>query len=333
MLLDPLQSRLLFEHALANGYAILAVNADSPAAVGDCLEAARQVEAPIIIESSLWQLKGGSFGKGDAETGVALYLSDLAVLAESPTFRSIPVLYHTDHIKGPETMSILGSAIRGLPFRFGVQEIPLRPSTLSLDASELSIEENIAMICELAAIAKDAVVPVTLEMESEVDEGVTSPEVTRKLIGTVEEKHPGVVHLYAPGVGTQHGLSAGGYPAFSPDTVRWNVELLGEITGRRIGLALHGSSGLGRDQLAEAARAGVVKVNWSSESLLIRSTAARDYYRDSSDQLEKGHPDWKTAAMDDGVQHFVSDRYIPVVKERIELLGGKGQAPEFMRTL
>src|SRR6185369_6679997 len=48
-----------------------AVNADSHAAITDCLEAARECGAPIIIETSLWQLTGRSFGGGDAILGLA----------------------------------------------------------------------------------------------------------------------------------------------------------------------------------------------------------------------------------------------------------------------
>ena len=62
MLLSPTQSRAALRCALEHQFAILAVNADSPAAITDCLEAARECDAPIIIETSLWQLTGRSFG-------------------------------------------------------------------------------------------------------------------------------------------------------------------------------------------------------------------------------------------------------------------------------
>ena len=329
MLLNPIQARLLLAHALDNGYAILAVNADSHAAVTDCLEAARQADAPIIIETSLWQLEGHSYGAGDAVLGLARYLADLTVLAGSPSFRDVPVLFHTDHIKGPKTLDILGAGIRGLPLRLGEQSAALHPSTISLDASDFTEEQNIETICALVAIAEEAGKPVTLEMESEVDEGITAPDVSRRLLGTVEERHPGVVHLYAPGLGTKHGFHAEGYPTFSPEVVRQNAALVEDITGRRFGLALHGSSGLSSEQLTAAAQAGVVKVNWSSASLHLRATAARSYYETRADQLERGHPAWKATAMDNGVQSYISPRYVPTVVERIRLLRGGGQASAF----
>ena len=130
--------------------------------------------------------------------------------------------------------------------------------------------------------------------------------------------------MWAPGVGTQHGFSEKGYP-FSPEAVARHRERATQICGRPIGLALHGSSGLPESALREGVAAGVVKVNWSSESLLIRSQAARDFYAARGAELEKSHPQWKATAMDHGVQSFVAARYVPRVAERIRILGGEGR--------
>jgi len=333
MLLDPLQSRALFTDALKRRYSILAVNADSHAAVTDCLEAARQVQAPVIIETSLWQLEGHAYGAGDAQLGLARYLAELAVLANGARYLEVPIVFHTDHIKGPKTVAILTAALLGVPARLSAGEGLLRASTVSLDASSLSDPQNIDLLCSLAEVARAAGLPATFEMESEVDEGPTPDERTRRLIGGVEARHPGVVWLWAPGLGTRHGLAAGGYPEFRVDLVEENVRLLKELTGREVGLALHGSSGLDEKALAAAAGAGVVKVNWSSESLLCRSGAARDYYREKAAELDPKHPQWKATAMDNGVQTYVAARYVPRVAQRMALLGGAGHGPSFVRGL
>jgi fructose-bisphosphate aldolase class II len=333
MLLDPLQSRALFTDALRGRYAILAVNADSHSAVTDCLEAALRAQAPVIIETSLWQLEGHAYGAGDAHLGLARYLAELAVLAGSDRYREVPVVFHTDHIKGPKTVGILTAALLGVPVRLSEGGGLLRASTVSLDASGLTDEQNVGLLCELAGLAGAAGVPATFEMESEVDRGHTPPERTRRLISAVEARHPGVVWLWAPGLGTRHGLAGGGYPEFRVDLVEANVRLVRELTGRDVGVALHGSSGLDEGALAAAARSGVVKVNWSSESLLCRSGAARDYYAGTAALLDPGHAAWKAAAMDNGVQGYVSARYVPKVVERMELLGGAGRGPAFVRGL
>ena len=323
MLLNALQARDLFRLALERRFAILAVNADSPAAVLDCLEAARQADAPILIETSLWQLTGHSFGSGDPILGLTRYLAELNVLANSDRFKDVPVVFHTDHIKGPRTLDILGAAIRGV--RFGLTDQILHASTISLDSSEMTEAENIDHICQLAAIAADAGVPLTLEMEAGVDDGVTEIEVADHLLSPIEEKHPGLLALWAPGVGTQHGLGDSGYP-FSVEAVAAHRARASEICGRPIGIALHGSSGLAASDLKAGVEAGVAKVNWSSESLLIRSQAAQEFFATHGEQLQKGHKQWKATAMDNGLQTFVSSRYIPKVVDRIAILNGTGQA-------
>ncbi|MFQ3670617.1 MAG: class II fructose-bisphosphate aldolase, partial [Verrucomicrobiia bacterium] len=279
MLLNPVQTRALFSHALAHRYAILAVNADSPAAVLDVLEAARASDAPVIIETSLWQLKGRSFGAGDPILGVQRYEADLRVLASSPRFHPVPVVLHTDHIKGPETLSILQAAI------------PLY-SSLSIDSSEMTEEQNIQTFCELCTFAQARSLPLALEMEAGVDDGLTPLDVTRRLLGSVERQHPGMLALWAPGVGTRHGFSDVGFPAFSSDHVAAQAAEASTLCGRPIGIALHGSSGLPEEHLLAAVQAGVAKVNWSSESLLIRSQAAQQFFLAHRAELEKTHPAW-----------------------------------------
>jgi fructose-bisphosphate aldolase, class II len=323
MLLNPEQARVLLRRAVEQRFAILAVNADSHAAVTDSLEAAREGDAPIIIETSLWQLTGRSFGNGDPQLGLARYLADVKVLAESARFRDVPVIFHTDHIKGPDTLAILSAAICGPPDT---------ASTISLDSSEMTEEENIALICRLCEVAAAARRPLTLEMEAGVDAGVTDVSVADALLGEVERRHPGVIALWAPGVGTQHGLSDRGYP-FSAVAVAAHQARASEICGRPIGLALHGSSGLSAEDLRAGVAAGVTKVNWSSESLLIRSRAAQSYYATHATELEKSHPRWKQAAMDHGVQSFVAAAYVPRVLERLSILGGVGRGAGLVREL
>jgi fructose-bisphosphate aldolase class II len=331
MLCNPLQSRKVLQHALENEYAILAVNADSHASIHDWLEAARQINAPVIIETSLWQIKGLSFGAGDPVLGVAQYLTALALLANGEKFKSIPVIYHTDHIKGPDTVTILERAILGIPLSFDETTLLLKASTVSLDASEFTEDENIGHILNLCSIAQSANTPVTLEMESAVDEGITSAKETEKLLGSVEEKFPGHIHLWAPGVGTKHGF--GDNMNFTPATITMHRKLTHSITGREIGIALHGSTGLSHQDLRAAAKAGVVKVNWSTESLLIRSEAAREYYTVMSEKFNKKHPDWKNTVMDNGVNSHVSKSYMPKVAERMTVLGGEGKAASLYKSL
>jgi fructose-bisphosphate aldolase, class II len=331
MLLNPIQTRQLFEHAAKNKYAILAVNADSSAAITDCILAAKEAGSPVIIETSLWQLEGRSFGCGDAVLGLARYIAETAVMAQAKEFHDVPVVFHTDHIKGPKNWGVLSAAIEGIPVDFGSGPQRLSPSSISLDASDMTNEENIAFLDRLITRSKECGRQITLEIEAGVDKGVSSIDEARVLVGGIEKKHPGYIYLYAPGMGSQHGFSEGGYSGFRADMAAENIKAIEDETGRSIGIAVHGSSGLSDEQLRAAVHYGVTKINWSTENLIIRSQAAKEYYTQNAEQLHPSHKQFKTVAMDNGVQQYVSGQYIPKVIKRMEVLNSKGQSADFMR--
>jgi len=326
MLLTPDETRRLFAVARERRFAVLAINADSPSAIGDALEAARASDAPLLIETSLWQLTGRSFGLGDAVLGMTRYLAELSALAVSERYAAVPVAFHTDHIKGPETLPLLTAAIAGLPLTHHEHRIELRPSSVSLDSSQLSEAENLTHAEALCAAADAAGYRLCLELEAGVDDGVTELAVTERIVDGIERTHPGQLCLWAPGLGSRHGFTDEGFPAFSPAAVAEHVACAEAITGRPMGIALHGSSGLPIDAMQQAVANGVVKVNWSSESLLLRGQAARAYYREHGERIEPGAEGFKAAAMDNGVASFVAERYVPVVCQRIEQLGAAGHA-------
>ena len=212
MLLTPIQTRELFLEALEKRFAVLAVNADSPAAIVDVLEAARQCDAPVIIETSLWQLTGHSFGFGDPILGLRQYLSYLRTLAESERYAHLRVAFHTDHIKGPRTLEILTEAHR------------LGASSLSLDSSELTEEENLALARQLCDLSES----LTLELEAGVDDGLTPLDVTDRIVGGIEHTHPGRFGHRAVerGMASLQRASPSSQPRMSPRTSGVQVSLL-----------------------------------------------------------------------------------------------------------
>jgi fructose-bisphosphate aldolase class II len=344
MLLTPVQARTLFEYCVREKFAVLAVNADSPAALYDCLTAARNLGAPIMIETSQWQLEGISFGAGDPGRGLALYFAHLSLLASSEEFAHVPVALHTDHIRGPRTREILQQAVEGYPFLAAAAPagataagnvtagpaVRLSPSSISLDASKLTPEENIELMCSLIETAKACGRPVTLEMEAGLDSGYTTPEEVEKLVMGVEGRYPGYLALFAPGLGNRHGFSKDGYPDFRPETVEANAKLVRRLTGRPVGIVLHGSSGLSEEQVRRAVAHGLTKMNWSTDGLILRSAAAREYYETHRKQLVPGHGEFKETSMDNGVGLFVSERFVPRIESLIRLLGGEGMAARFV---
>ena len=122
------------------------------------------------------------------------------------------------------------------------------------------------------------------------DDGVTDPETTIRLLRGVEQRAR-VSSIF----GLRVSAPVMGW-AISPLFPRRRSSGTGIWPGRswdaRWGIALHGSSGLSRDALCSAVDAGVVKVNWSSESLRIRSAGGPGVLRVcGSDPRRTGAPE------------------------------------------
>jgi len=90
----------LLNHAKENGYAIPAVNCVSSSSINACLEAARENDAPIIIQFSSGgsQFYGGknldNSNYGAAIAGAISGAFHVRTLAEQ---YGVPVILHTDH--------------------------------------------------------------------------------------------------------------------------------------------------------------------------------------------------------------------------------------------
>jgi len=333
MLLAPRQAKKLIEYAIEKKFALFAVNADSPAAIRDCLVAAKEAKAPIVIETSMWQLEGISFGAGDPVRGMAQYIAHISLLANSDEFMEVPVLYHTDHIRGPQAEDVLVKAVKGLPLEGFGDNLLLSPSTISLDAAQLTPEQNIKILSTLIETSKECGREITLEMEAGLDGGLTTPGEAEALVMGVESNYPGYIALFAPGLGNQHGFSKDGYPGFTADNITQSSMQMKKLTGRNIGIVLHGSSGLSKDQVREAVACGLTKMNWSTDGLIVRSAAALEYYKKYEKELTPGQAEFKDKAMDNGQGQYVSEKFVPVVKEMIGLLNGTGMAPDFMASI
>ncbi len=320
--MTPGQSRALFADASERGYAVLAVNADTTAAIADCLETAAGLDAPILIEASRWQLAGRSFGRGDAVQGLRHYLTWLACAADAPSFRDVPVGFHVDHIRGPGAEGILTAAAEGV--LLAETGPSLCASSISIDAGDLTEQENVERALRVAEHAVARGQEIFLELEHGIDDVPSPTAVADRLLGAMETRAPGAVGLWAPGLGTRHGHTEGGYPEFDPCHVGRHRDAALRVTGRRIGIVLHGSSGVGLEQLEAGVKLGLVKVNWSTAGLALRVAGAAAYYRNHPEVLSPGHPRFKDLAMDDAVEKSVGPAYRDAVREMILVLGGAG---------
>ena len=302
MLLHPEQTRRLIAHAVENHYAVLAVQADSPAAISDVLLAAETGDAPVILEVTTSTLSGHGCGMGNPLLGVNRYLAEVEVLANSDRFRNVPVACQ---VNGSDGALLLKHAMQ------------MGASSLRLDGSDLDAESHMDRVCDLCAIAIGYELSACLEIGVGRDEGLNAIEEARAVFGELETRFPDYLALWTPRCGA----------GITPDALGILHEMACEFAGRSIGLVLPDASGLPEEAWTDAIEAGVAKVNWGVELQRIRVHAARAFF------LEQTLPDLAVAARDHGWHAQVSRQVQPVLRDHLNRIGAAGQGQAFIQSL
>ena len=289
----PLVStKKMFEKAFAGNYAIGAFNVNNMEIVQAITEACKEENAPVILQVS----------KGARAYANHTYLVKLveAAALECP---EIPIALHLDH--GPDFETCKACIDGGF-------------SSVMIDGSSHSFEENIALTKKVVEYAHDHGVTVEGELgtlagiEDEVSHAVgsyTRPEEVEEFV-----KRTGVDSL-AIAIGTSHGAYK-----FTPDQCTVNekgilvppalrFDILEDVS-RRLGnfpIVLHGSSsvpqdyvamvnqfggkmpnaiGVPEDQLREAARLAVCKINIDSDLRLAMTGTIRKFFAEHPDKFD-----------------------------------------------
>ncbi len=276
----------MFKKAYEGGYAIGAFNVNNMEIVQGITEAAAELHSPVILQASA----------GARKYANPTYLRKLveAAVIECP---DIPIVLHLDHGADFETCK---SCIDG-----GF-------TSVMIDASKYPFEENIEITKKVVEYAHDHGVVVEAELgklagiEDDVnvsaeDSSYTQPEEVEEFVGKT-----GVDSL-AIAIGTSHGAYK-----FTPEQCTRNEEgillppplrfdILEEVSKRLPGfpIVLHGASsvpqeyvkiinanggalkdaiGVPEDQLRQAARSAVCKINIDSDLRLGLTAGCRQVF-------------------------------------------------------
>lgn len=325
MLLNTMQTKRLYRYAYRNKVGMIAVNADGDSLIHDALLAAKAADAPVIIEASLWQLQGKTFGYGDPYLGLAKYITDVAMMSSHAALKDVPVIFHIDHIPAKQAVEILSRATAGLGYRIWDREMVVYPSSISFDASGLSDEDNIRSVIRVGRHAAGLGIPLSFEVEPGIEEEPTTPDEAVAMLSAIESAVPGIVDLFAPAVGTVHGQTMkGANVGFDVQIVSRVGRALEQALGRPIGIALHGSSGMSDEQLAAAVQHGVIKINTCTLLLGARARAMCEYFTAHYDQIQEGHTAMKETSKDTTVDTAVSQSMVPILVDRMKVSNAAG---------
>ena len=273
----------MFKKAYAGGYAIGAFNVNNMEIVQGITEAAKEVESPLILQVSA----------GARKYAKHVYLMKLIDAAVEDT--GLPICVHLDH--GAD-FDICKSCVDG-----GF-------SSVMIDGSSRSFEENIAVTRRVVEYAHDHGVVVEGELGRlegvEDDVKVSAADSSYTDPAQVEEfvQRTGVDSL-AIAIGTSHGAYK-----FKPGTkpqLRFDVleECAKQLPGFPI--VLHGASsvpqefvaiinqfggnmpgaiGIPEEQLRQAARSAVCKINIDSDIRLAMTATIRKYFAEHPDHFD-----------------------------------------------
>ena len=274
----------MFKKAYDGGYAIGAFNVNNMEIVQGITEACAQTRSPVVLQVS----------KGARAYANHTYLMKLveAAVIENP---DVPIALHLDH--GPDFETCKSCIDGGF-------------TSVMIDGSSLSFAENIEQTKRVVAYAHDHGVVVEAELgtlagiEDEVQVSAEDSSYTRP-----EEVEEFVTRTGCDSLAIAIGTSHGAYK-FKPGTKpQLRFDILTEVAKRLPGfpIVLHGSSsvpqefvemintyggampgaiGVPEDQLREAARMAVCKINIDSDLRLAMTGTIRKYFAEHPDHFD-----------------------------------------------
>ena len=274
----------MFKKAYAGGYAIGAFNVNNMEIVQGITEACSEQKSPVILQVS----------KGARAYANHTYLVKLveAAIIENP---DLPIALHLDH--GPDFETCKACIDGGF-------------TSVMIDGSSLSFEENIALSKKVVEYAHDHGVVVEAELGtlagieddvkvSAADSSYTRPEDVQEFV-----ERTGCDSL-AIAIGTSHGAYK-----FKPGTdPKLRFDIREEVSQRLPGfpIVLHGSSsvpqefvnivnkyggnmpgaiGVPEEQLRKAAGMAVCKINIDSDIRLAMTATIRQYMAEHPDHFD-----------------------------------------------
>ena len=238
--------REMLRDARKNAYAVGMFDVSDLEMIRAVTEEAEALNAPVIL-GALWP---------DLEGGRLEYWALLARKAAEKV--RVPVCLHLDHAL--ELGQIAAAAEAGF-------------TSVMLDASASPFGENVRLSAEVVRLVRGKGITVEAELGHVGNgwvgsgEGAAAPDALTEPGSVREFLEKTRVDALAVSIGTAHGVYI--------KAPRLDIPRLREIAEAASGvpLVLHGGSGTPADQLAEAIRNGITKVNIYSELLTAWNTA------------------------------------------------------------
>jgi len=298
----------LFNDANNNDYAIPAVNVIGTNTINACLETARDLQSPIIIQFS----NGGATfnaGKGlsndDQKAAILGCVSGALHIHNLAEAYDVPVILHTDHC-AKKLLPWIDGLIGESEKHFEKTGTPLYSSHM-LDLSEETIEENIEICVD--RLKRMSPLGMTLEIELGItggeEDGVDNSDIDNSKLYTQPEE---VAYAYealkavsnrftiAAAFGNVHGVYKPGNVELKPIILKNSQDFIQKKynTGKNpINFVFHGGSGSSKAEIREAIEYGAIKMNIDTDLQWAFLEGVREYYiaNEAYLQTQIGNPE------------------------------------------
>lgn len=268
-------TKKMLKDAQEGHYAVGAFNVENMEMVMAVIEAAEESQSPVIMQTTPSTVK---------YAGLDYYLANVKAAAERA---KVPVALHLDH---------------GSSYQLAMQALRTGYTSIMIDGSHESFEDNIAVTKAVADACLPSDIPVEAELgkvggkEDDLDggdgDGYTNPQQAKEFV-----ERTGATSL-AVAIGTAHGLYKG-----EPKLDQERLSQIRQVVS--VPLVLHGASGVPDEAVRESIRRGICKVNYATELRIAFSDGVKAVLKDNPDTID---PKKYGAAGKNHVKAFVMDK-------------------------
>lgn len=298
----------VYSVAKQEGFALPAINVVNTDSINGVLEAAKEINSPVIIQFSNG---GASFFAGQGlnnnnfQASVAGAVCGAKYIHEISKAYGVAVILHTDHA-ARKLLPWIDALLQAGEQHFKETGKPLFSSHM-LDLSEESLEQNISTCKEY--LKKLDKLDMTLEIELGVtggeEDGVDNTHLDNSLLYTQPED---VAYAYeqlseisdrftvAASFGNVHGVYKPGNVVLTPkilDNSQKFIEKKYKTDKKPVNFVFHGGSGSSKDEILEAISYGVVKMNIDTDTQWATTKGVKEYMDKFKDYLQTqvGNPE------------------------------------------
>lgn len=247
----------MLKEARKSGYGIVAFNIHSFDMLYSVAEAAAELDAPVIIQTTVGTVQN---------LGTDSIVKTARAAAEK---FHVPMALHLDHCTDLDVI---------------IQCIRAGYTSVMIDASMHPFEENIRLTNQVMDIAKyiDVNVEAELGKVGGVEDNIVVSDKDAEKAVPAECKEfieRTSVPTLAPAIGTAHGIYSGD-PDIDFDRIAEIASLVDEP------LVLHGGSAIPEDDVKQCIALGMAKMNVSTELKNAYSEAIKEHFLEAPDSLD-----------------------------------------------